>query len=124
MDIIPILSPKYSASSNECVVNIIILLFLNSLRKSHKALFDMISIPLVGSSNRTNSELPIIAKATHNFLFSPPDNVLHIASFFCTRPIFVVKAFICSKSLFIPFISIIYFKCSYTVKYSKNILSC
>ena len=27
-------------------------------------------------------ELPIKAKATHNFLFSPPDKVLHMASFF------------------------------------------
>ena len=73
-------------------------------------------MPLVGSSNRTNSELPINAKATHNFLFSPPDNVLHKAVCFSAKPILFIKILICCKSLFIPFISIIYFKCSYTVK--------
>ena len=72
----------------------------------------MISIPLVGSSKRTNSELPINANATHNFLFSPPDNVLHKAACFSAKPILFINKLICCRSLFIPFISIMYFKCS------------
>ena len=73
----PILSPTYSASSRECVVNTIILFFLYCFKKSQNLFVDSISIPLLGSSNKIIGELLINAKAVHNFLLSPPDKQLH-----------------------------------------------
>ena len=45
------------------------------------------SIPLVGSSNKIIFELPINAKAVHNFLFCPPDKELQIQADFSAKPI-------------------------------------
>ena len=69
-------------------------------------------------------ELPIKANAIHNFLFCPPDKVLHKEFDFSFKPIFFIKFPISSAFPLDPFISHIYSKCSETVKYSKNILSC
>ena len=49
-------------------------------------------MPLVGSSNKIILESPIKAKAIHNFLFCPPDKVLHKDFFFGSKSIFVINS--------------------------------
>ena len=106
-DMIPILSPRYSASSSECVVRIIILFVLNLLSTCHSPFFAITSIPLVGSSSRISLLFPIRAMAIHNFLFCPPDKVDEAASFFVCRPSSVIKVFTSSLVARCPFSSLI-----------------
>ena len=101
-----------------------ILSLLYFLRNSHNCLLAIISIPLVGSSNKINLEFPIKAKAIHNFLFCPPDNVLHCAFFFGAKSILLIKSSISCLLTKLPLILHIYSKCSSTVKCSKKIFSC
>ena len=94
------------------------------MRNSHNCLLAIISIPLVGSSNKIIFEFPIKAKAIHNFLFCPPDNVLHNAVLLGAKSILVINSFISCWFTWLPLILHIYSKCSSTVKCSKKISSC
>lgn len=125
LPIIPILSPRKSASSIKCVVNITIRLFLYYFSISQMYLLAEVSIPLVGSSRKTILLLPMKAIATLSFRFYPPERFLlytSALSFKPTSPINFSTSLLMSVLSDIPLYLANSSRCSLTVSTSKRTL--
>ena len=100
--IIPMRSPRMSASSIQCVVSRMILSFLQLISMFQSCLRAWMSKPDVGSSKSTNFEFPQRAMATESLRLLPPESVFARSYFLSVRP---MSSKILSISFFLLFLS-------------------